>query len=58
MMGGINRPAAAPAAPAYTNTVRRPEPVKTAPIASDNKDNLISDSDFDDIMNILRKNRG
>ena len=61
MMGGITRPAAAPAAPAapsYTNTVRRPEPVKTAPIASDNKDNLISDSDFDDIMNILRKNRG
>ena len=58
MMGGINRPAAAPAAPAYTNTVRRPAPVKTAPIASDNKDNLISDSDFDDIMNILRKNRG
>ena len=57
MMGGINRPAA-PAAPSYTNNVRKPEPVKTAPIASDNKDNLISDSDFDDIMNILRKNRG
>ena len=57
MMGGINRPAA-PAAPSYTNNnVRKPEPVKTAPIASDNKDNLISDSDFDDIMNILRKNR-
>lgn len=58
MMGGINRPAA-PAVPSYTNNnVRKPEPVKTAPIASDNKDNLISDSDFDDIMNILRKNRG
>ena len=58
MMGGINRPAA-PAAPSYTNNnVRKSEPVKTAPIASDNKDNLISDSDFDDIMNILRKNRG
>ena len=58
MMGGINRPAT-PAAPSYTNNnVRKPEPVKTAPIASDNKDNLISDSDFDDIMNILRKNRG
>ncbi len=59
-MGGIVRPAAAPTAPSYTNTpVRRAPEAPKATIAPENKgDNLISDSDFDDIMNILRKNRG
>ena len=39
------RPAQAPAQPAQT-------------IKPENQDSLISDSDFDDIMSILRKNRG
>lgn len=35
----------------------RTEETPKASIASDEKESLISDSDFDDIMNILRKNR-
>ena len=37
------------------STVKKPEPQKT--VSSEDSDSLISDSDFDDIMSILRKNR-
>lgn len=38
------------------STVKKPEPQQTT-VSSDDADSLISDSDFDDIMSILRKNR-
>lgn len=47
------------AAPSFSTASAKPkaEEAPKASIASDEKESLISDSDFDDIMNILRKNR-
>ena len=44
----------------YTSNAQPVQPVQqpAQTIKPENKDSLISDSDFDDIMNILRKNRG
>lgn len=50
-----SRPSTSP----FSSSTARPkvEEAPKATIASDEKESLISDSDFDDIMNILRKNR-
>ena len=54
--GTASRSASAPSFSAQTAKPKAEEAPKAA-ISSDEKESLISDSDFDDIMNILRKNR-
>lgn len=61
--GGAKPAASASSRPAPASSFSAPaakpkaEEAPKASIASDEKESLISDSDFDDIMNILRKNR-
>ncbi len=61
--GGAKPAASAASRPAPASSFSAPaakpkaEEAPKASIASDEKESLISDSDFDDIMNILRKNR-
>ena len=52
----VSRPAASASFSAQSAKPKAEEAPK-ATISSDEKESLISDSDFDDIMNILRKNR-
>ena len=47
-----------PVTPVTPSPVVQPQPVAEAPAASKKDEGTISDSDFDDIMDILRKSKG